>query len=136
MAKAISVYDLIRQVAKLCPSNTPLPSEQWVRLQFHPKNSRTKASKQFQKTIPVKMMVQQRQFRHTHMDSHYGAALFSYLKVLVRDRALMVCLDDKHRVKVGEPGLPVASVKRGKKVLVALNQTFQTCVTTILPVLA
>ncbi len=39
----------------------------------------------------------------------------------------MVCLDDKHRVKVGEPGLPVASVERGKKVLVALNQSFEVC---------
>ena len=39
----------------------------------------------------------------------------------------MVCLDDKHRLKVGEPGLPVASVERGKKVLVSLNETFQVC---------
>ena len=39
----------------------------------------------------------------------------------------MVCLDDKHRVKVGEPGLPVAFVERGKKVLVALNQSFEVC---------
>ena len=39
----------------------------------------------------------------------------------------LVCLDDKHRVKVGEPGLPVASVERGKKVLVSLNQTFEVC---------
>ncbi len=39
----------------------------------------------------------------------------------------MVCLDDKHRVKVGEPGLPVVSVERGKKVLVALNQSFEVC---------
>ena len=27
---------------------------------------------------------------------------------------MLVCLDDKNRVKVGEPGLPVASVERGK----------------------
>ena len=39
----------------------------------------------------------------------------------------MVFLNDKHRVKVGEPGLPVASVERGKKVLVSLNNTFQVC---------
>ena len=39
----------------------------------------------------------------------------------------MVCLDDKHRVNVGEPGRPVASVERGKKVLVSRNETFQMC---------
>ena len=30
-------------------------------------------------------------------------------------------------VQVGEPGLPVASVERGKKVLVSLNQSFEVC---------
>lgn len=39
----------------------------------------------------------------------------------------MLCLDGKHRVKVGEPGLPVASIERGKKVLVSLNKTFEVC---------
>ena len=33
MAKAISVRDLINEVAKMCPDE-PIPSEQWVRLQF------------------------------------------------------------------------------------------------------
>lgn len=130
MAKAISVRDLIEQVSKLCPDGTPIPSAQWVRLQFHPKNPRTKAAAQFRKTIPVKMMIQQRQFRHSHVDAHYCAAIFRYLKeyaIKLRDHTLMVCLDDKHRQKVGEPGLPVASVERGKKVLVSLNETFQVC---------
>ena len=39
----------------------------------------------------------------------------------------MAFLDDKHRIKVGEPGLPVASVERGKEVLVSLNQSFEVC---------
>ena len=63
-------------------------------------------------------MIQQRQFRHTHTDAHYCAARFRYLKqyaLRLCERTLMACLDDKHRVKVGEPGLPVASVERGKK---------------------
>ena len=45
----------------------------------------------------------------------------------IRDHSLIVCLDDKLRVKVGEPGLPVASVEREKKILVALNQSFEVC---------
>ena len=36
MAKTISVRDFIQQVSKLCPGQ-PVPSEQWVRLQFYPK---------------------------------------------------------------------------------------------------
>lgn len=76
------------------------------------------------------MMIQQRQFRHSHVDSHYRAALFRYLKeyaIKLRNLAMFVCLDDKHRVKVGEPGLPVESVERGKKVPVSLNQSFEVC---------
>ena len=30
-------------------------------------------------------------------------------------------MDDKHRCKIGEPGLPVAVVERGKKVIVAMS---------------
>ena len=66
----------------------------------------------------------------THIDVHYCAALFRYLKqyaLKLREHALMACLDDKHRIKVGEPGLPVASVESGQKVLVSLNQSFEVC---------
>ena len=37
----------------------------------------------------------------------------------------MVCLDDKHRIKVGEPGFPVAAAERGKKVLVKVGGSFE-----------
>jgi len=33
-------------------------------------------------------------------------------------------LDDKHKVPLGEPGYPVASVERGKKVLVFVEKSF------------
>ena len=38
---------------------------------------------------------------------------------------MFFCMDDKHRVKVGEPNYPVAAAKGGRRVLVHLNQTFQ-----------
>lgn len=41
-----------------------------------------------------------------------------------RDLSLFVCIDDKHRVKVGEPDFPVAAAERGKQVIVSLNETF------------
>lgn len=50
------------------------------------------------------------------------SALWKYQKefaVKYRNHAAFVCQDDKHTVKVGEPGVPVAAVERGKQVLVA-----------------
>ena len=37
----------------------------------------------------------------------------------------MVCIDDKHRLKVGEPGFPVAAAERERKVLVRAGTTFE-----------
>ena len=37
----------------------------------------------------------------------------------------MVCLDNKHRIKVGEPGFLVAAAERGKKVLVKVGSSFE-----------
>ena len=37
----------------------------------------------------------------------------------------MVCLDDKHRMKVGEPGFPVAAAERGRRVLVKVGTSFE-----------
>ena len=76
------------------------------------------------------MMIQKRQFRQNHIDSHYCAAIFRYLReyaVMLRDLSLFICMDDKHRVKVGEPGVPVAAAERGRRVLVSLTQSFQVC---------
>ena len=44
LARALSVRDLVEQVSKQCPEGTPIPSLQWVHLQFYPKNPRTKAA--------------------------------------------------------------------------------------------
>ena len=72
-------------------------------------------------------MVQSRQLSHDHPDKHYAAAVFKYLKefaVKFRQIASLVCQDDKHSMKVGEPGFPVAAVDRGKSVLVGKNAAF------------
>ena len=92
MAKVISVRNLIQEVAKMCPGE-PLPSEQWVRLQFCPKNPRAKTASQYRSQFNVKMMVQKRHFRHKNVDAHYCAAIFQYMPeyaLLVRDLAIFV----------------------------------------------
>ena len=35
--------------------------------------------------------------------------------------SMLICLDDKHRIKVGEPNFPVAPAERGRRVLVSLH---------------
>ena len=124
LAKAHSTWDLLNCVAKRCPSGTPLPSEQWLRLQFWPKNATMKSALQYTGRFQVKFMVQPRQLRKWHEDAHYCAALFKYVKEFgLRYKAIvdLVFLDDKHRCKVGEPGIPVAAVERGKQVIVTMS---------------
>ena len=39
--------------------------------------------------------------------------------------AIFMCMDDKHRIKVGEPNYPVAATDRGRRVLVSSGETFE-----------
>ena len=69
-------------------------------------------------------MVQARQFSKTHLDQHYTAALFRYIRefaVRFRSCCKLVCLDDKHRMKISEPGFPVAAAQCGRRVKVGTN---------------
>ena len=74
------------------------------------------------------MMVQKRQFRKNHIDEHYCAAIFRYLReysLKYSSHSLLICLDDKHRVKVGEPGYLAAAAERGRRVIVSLQEQFE-----------
>ena len=115
LAAAISVPDLISQVAKRCPDNTPIPCESWVRLQFWPKNWHLRSACHYTGKLDVKYMIQSRKLRKSHEDSHYAAAIFRFLRELavkLREYSAFACLDDKHRISVGEPNYPVAAVGR------------------------
>ena len=54
MAKAISVRDLVQEVTKLCPEDTPVPSTAWVQLNFCPKNPHTNAAKHYKCRLEAK----------------------------------------------------------------------------------
>ncbi|XP_072026783.1 uncharacterized protein [Amphiura filiformis] len=125
MAVAFSVRDLIEEVSKLCPEGTPIPSQTWTRYQFHPKHPRSMAARLYLKRFNLKLMVQQRLLRLTHVDAHYCAAYFRYMReyaVLHRDHCQMISMDDKHRLKLGEPSYPVAAVDREIEVIVSARQ--------------
>ena len=73
-------------------------------------------------------MIQKRQFRKSHQDEYYAAAVFRYLReyaIKLKENCTLVCIDDKHRLKVGEPGFPVAAAERGRRVLVRPGTTFE-----------
>lgn len=128
LAIALSVRDFVEQVKSRCSSEVPIPSLEWVRLQFWPKTPNSKAALHHTGRLQVKFKIQQRQWRHYHVDSHYAAAYFRYMReyaIMVREHCIFVCLDDKHKVKIGEPQFPVAAAERGRRVPVATNQSFQ-----------
>ena len=98
---------------------THIPSEEWLRLQFWPKTKAAKVAMQYTGRLNVRYMVQKRQFRKTHDDAHYAAALYRYMReyaLKLREYCTMVSIDDKHRLKVGELGFPVAAAERGRRV--------------------
>ncbi|XP_028416153.1 uncharacterized protein LOC114539744 [Dendronephthya gigantea] len=126
LAKALSFTDLHKRVAERLPEGTPTPSVKWLRYQFQPLNPNAVTAKYFKGTLNIKMMVQKRQVRVNHVDSHYCAAMWRYMRefaVMHRDVVELVSMDDKHKIKVGEPNYPLAAAQRGKQVLVGVNQT-------------
>ena len=127
LAIAMSVPDLLSEVSKKVEPGIPIPSVQWLRLQFWPKSPTAKTALQYTGRLKVKYMVQKRQMRKFHEDAHYASAIFRYEKEMAikyRRFTTFVSLNDKHKVPVGDPGYPVASVERGKKVLVSVNKPF------------
>ena len=61
----------------------------------------------------------------TNITQQQSSVFLREFAVLHQDVTTMVCLDDKHRIKVGEPGFLVAAAERGKKVLVKVGGSFE-----------
>ena len=128
LAQAISIRDLRDEVQKQCPEGTAIPSLECIRLQFWPTLINS-CSIHYIGILKVKFMVQKCQWRKQYCDAHYGAAIFKYLRELAikfRDFTAFVCLDDKHKIKIGEPGYPLAAAEHGCRVVVSYTKTFET----------
>ena len=96
-------------------------------LQFRPKTKHAQSKIHFTGCFKLNYnMVQARQFRKYHEDTHYAA--FRYQRecaIKFKQYSHFICMDDKHRIKVGEPDYPVAAAERGRRVLVTRNESFQ-----------
>ena len=124
MSEWLSLRDLVDKVAAACPAGTPIPSKALVRLQFTPTNPYTRTALSFTSKIPVQRKIQRRQLRAQHPDSHYCNALLKYLKkrtVQLQEKGVLVCSDDKAKIKVGEPGTPVSTGVRGRESLAPVS---------------
>ena len=76
----------------------------------------------------VKRMIQTRLFRKNYPDTHYCNALYKFMKkraIKHRTDSTFCSADAKCKVYIGEPDFPLASVSRGKKVLVGVNESFK-----------
>jgi|GEM_PF-6742638 len=88
MPLAISIRDLRETI--ICrlqikfgdplPNEIHIPSDEWIRLQFLPKNPFAHAATQYTGKFKVKYKVQTRVLRKEHPDGHYCAAIFRYLR--------------------------------------------------------
>ena len=126
MALAFSVRDLHTKVIKKYPTICA-PSIEWLRCQFCPQNEFKKSASFHTGRLNIKFMVQSRQLSFDHPDNHYAGAVFKYMRefsIQNHEYSHLICIDDKHAIKCGEPGYPVAAVERGRQVLVAVDRTF------------
>lgn len=57
-----------------------VPSYEYFRIQFTPRNSRSHVAKRYYGRFDVKFGLQKRTLHKSHVDQHYGAKQFQYLK--------------------------------------------------------
>ena len=99
----------------------PVPSDEWICLQFSPVCLLSHTAVRYTGHLEVRHQVQQCQWRKEHEDAHYAACLFCYEReyaVLMRSHSIFACIANKHRVKIGEPDAPVASAEQGGQLIV------------------
>ncbi|PKY60343.1 hypothetical protein RhiirA4_483933 [Rhizophagus irregularis] len=134
MPLAISIRDLREIIIKrlnekLISETVLIPSEEWIRLQFQPTNPITESAKQYTGRFNIKFMVQARQLRKDHPDTHYCAALFRYLRefaILYQQHVSFICADDKHKVSIGE-GINTSTGVRNRKTMVFQETPLVAC---------
>ena len=118
LAQAVSVRDLRSQVQAKCPEGTKIPSIPWIRLRFWPKTRSTLARMNalYWKARWYASWCRPEISKVSCI--HYAAAIFRYereMSLLFRGKCVFVCLDDKHRIKIGKPGYPVAAMEQGRR---------------------
>ena len=90
---AMSVEDLGNMIVIRLPEGTPIPSIEWIRLQFWPSNPYANVAVCYTGQFNLKLKVQRSLLRAAHEDCHYVAALYKYKKYMaikLRDYSFFV----------------------------------------------
>ena len=120
MPIAVSVRHLREVIVERLSQKFPdddkaVPSEEWIRLQFWPKNPFGHSALRHTGRFNVKFAVQIRQLRKDHPDAKYCRVILKYARrftCLHRAVTTYMSVDDKAIVPVGEPNLPIAASSR------------------------
>ena len=93
-----------------------VPSEERLRLRFWPKNPYANNALRYTGQFNVKYAVQAWQMRKSHPDARYVAVILQYVKhfdVSWTEHIIMLYLDDKAIIPVGEPDKPISNGVHG-----------------------
>lgn len=102
------------------------PSESYFYEQFVPAHALWSPSARYTGRFGLVLRVIERTFRAPHVDEHYCAAERCYMQHFAvdnRDFTIFASLDDKNNIVVGDPNRPIATIERGRRVLVAAGKT-------------
>jgi hypothetical protein len=122
---AMSVEDLRQTIKERLLEDAAIPSNEWLRLQFWPKNVTSLRAIHHTGRFDIKFAVQQRLARAYHPDAKFAAHQLKLLKefaVKWRNDTNILFLDDKAVIPLGEPGRPVGTgVRAHSKSLTTAN---------------
>ena len=98
MPVAISIRNLKEIIIeRLKQTKTPrefeiikIPSDEWIRLQFWPRNSYHNSAMQYTGAFRIKYVVQTRLLRKHHLDVHYCSALFRYMRLFAIKDGILI----------------------------------------------
>ena len=99
-----------------------------IRLQFWPRNPYAATALRYTGRFDVKYAVQCRQLRREHPDSKYVAVILRYAKEFAVHHAectLMISVDDKAIIPVGEPDCPISTGVRGHNRSLVVGSSLQ-----------
>ena len=94
------------------------------KLQLWPKDATTHSALNYMSQF----MIQQCMARKAHDDVHYAGSVYKFAReyaVSICDLVSFICTNNKHKISVGEPGFPVATLPCGHRVLAGKNEVFQ-----------
>ncbi len=122
---ATSIKDLHRKAVEVMSAGSSseimahrIPCLEWLRLQFQPSNPYSKLARKFTGRFPLMLSTQERTRRKVNADAYYNVCLHKYMRafaMLHSDNVLMVGMDDKAKIPVGEPGFRKAAVERNRR---------------------